>query len=135
MYGVSRDIHFCYGHRLLNYQGKCANLHGHNARATVELNSAKLDGLGMVRDFYEIKSKLESWIDETLDHKLILCETDPLVSVLKKEGETVVTMPGNPTAEAICRWIFDEAKKRGLPVKRVRLQETENNAAEYSESL
>ena len=28
MYKVTREIHFCYGHRLLNYDGKCRHLHG-----------------------------------------------------------------------------------------------------------
>ena len=33
MFRVTKEIHFCYGHRLLNYDGKCRHLHGHNGRA------------------------------------------------------------------------------------------------------
>ncbi len=54
MYSVIREIHFSYGHRLLNYKGKCANLHGHNGRVQIEVSSEKLNSLGMVMDFYEI---------------------------------------------------------------------------------
>jgi 6-pyruvoyltetrahydropterin/6-carboxytetrahydropterin synthase len=46
MYRVSKSVSFCYGHRLLNYQGKCQHLHGHNARAVITLESNELgDGL------------------------------------------------------------------------------------------
>ena len=31
MYRVTREIDFCYGHRLLNYAGKCRYLHGTTA--------------------------------------------------------------------------------------------------------
>ncbi|MEM4248235.1 MAG: 6-carboxytetrahydropterin synthase, partial [Candidatus Nanoarchaeia archaeon] len=34
-YQVSREIEFSYGHRLLNYEGKCKHLHGHNGKALV----------------------------------------------------------------------------------------------------
>ena len=35
MFTVSREIEFCYGHRLLRDEGKCRHLHGHNGRLTV----------------------------------------------------------------------------------------------------
>ena len=37
MFRVTREIFFCYGHRLLNYEGKCRHLHGHNGRAVITL--------------------------------------------------------------------------------------------------
>lgn len=131
MYTAGREIHFSYGHRLLNYKGKCARLHGHNGRVAVELSSTQLDSLGMVMDFYKIRETIGKWIDETLDHKMVLAESDPLVPVLKKAGEPVVLMKENPTAEALAQWIFEEARKKGLPVSRVTLWETENSFASY----
>ena len=35
MYVVTRELRFCYGHRLLEYAGKCRHLHGHNGRAVL----------------------------------------------------------------------------------------------------
>src|SRR3954454_16377910 len=72
MYRVSREFSFCYGHRLLDYQGKCRHLHGHNGRAVLTLEAQELDRLGMVMDFSHIKRVVNSWIDETLDHRMIL---------------------------------------------------------------
>ncbi len=133
MYRVIRDIRFNYGHRLLDYSGKCAHLHGHNARVWVELSSEKLDTDGMVMDFYKIRDTIGSWIEETFDHKMILAEKDPLAPVLQEMGEPVVLMKENPTAEVLARWIFQEARKRRLPVSRVTLWETDGNAAVYHE--
>ena len=132
MYSVIREIHFSYGHRLLDYQGKCARLHGHNGRVQIQLSTEKLDALGMVMDFYEIRKKIGDWIDQNLDHRMILGEKDPLVPLLKKGGDPAVVMPGNPTAEAIAKWIFEEALKMKLPVAQVTLWETESCAAAYS---
>src|ERR671929_242125 len=36
MFRITRELHFCYGHRLLNYDGKCRHLHGHNGKAVIE---------------------------------------------------------------------------------------------------
>ena len=46
MFQVTREIRFCYGHRLLDYDGKCRHLHGHNGRAVITLASETLDPLG-----------------------------------------------------------------------------------------
>lgn len=131
-YTVGREIHFSYGHRILNHQGKCARVHGHNGRAVVEVSAEKLDSLGMVVDFYQIRETIGKWIDDTLDHRLILADNDPLVDVLRKAGESLMVMRDNPTAEAIAKLIFDEAKKKGLPVSRVTVWETENSFASYA---
>ena len=133
MFKVIRTIHFSYGHRLLNYKGKCANLHGHNGRVEIEVSSPALNSLGMVMDFYEIQKKIGAWIDEHLDHRMILSEKDPFAALLQKAGDPVVVMPENPTAEALAKWIFDEARRQGLPVSKVTLWETEHCAACYEE--
>ena len=133
MFKVVREIHFSYGHRLLHYQGKCANLHGHNARVLVEVSSQMLNPQGMVMDFYKIREAIETWIDKTMDHKTILCDKDPLAAILKDAGESVVMISENPTAEVLAKWIFEEARRMLLPVSRVTLWETEDSAAIYHE--
>ena len=75
MFRVTREITFCYGHRLLNYDGKCRHLHGHNGRAVITLEAPQLDALGMVVDFSRIKRVVGGWIDEALDHKMLCTAT------------------------------------------------------------
>ena len=87
MYRVTREIAFCYGHRLLNYDGKCRHLHGHNGRAVVVLQAAELDERGMLVDFGEIKKHVQRWIDDNLDHNMLLCREDPLLPTLIERGE------------------------------------------------
>ena len=131
MYTVTKRLSFCYGHRLLNYHGKCRHLHGHNARAEIELSTGKLDRLGMVKDFGEIKHKIQGWIDEHLDHKMMLCREDPALPFLRKLREPLYVIDANPTAEAIAKLIYDVAKRFGLPVTSVRLWETDSSFATY----
>ena len=132
MYRVTRELHFCYGHRLLNYDGKCRHLHGHNGRAVITLAAFDLDALGMVMDFSRIKRVLNAWIDETLDHKMLLHENDPVLPFLRDRGEPVYVMKVNPTAENIARLIYDFTAAQGFPVIEVQLWETENCFATYS---
>lgn len=130
-YSVSRLIGFCYGHRLLDYPGKCRHLHGHNGLVEIDVKAKRLDRLGMVMDFERIKSMVQEWVDRELDHKLILNRRDPLLPSLRKFGQPVVALGGNPTTEAIARLIYGHARSRGLPVASVRLWETPGSAALY----
>ena len=131
MYHVTKIIHFCYGHRLLNYQGKCRYLHGHNGKVEIELSSERLDRLGMVRDFGEIKRVIQAWIDRELDHKMLLCRRDPALPPMRQLGEPVFVMEANPTAEAIAQLIFEYTASQGFPVTSVRLWETDSSVATY----
>ncbi len=134
MFRVTQEIHFCYGHRLLNYAGKCKHLHGHNGRAIIVLEGATLDDQGMVIDFSEIKRSIRTWIEEELDHRMILSEKDPALSTLRELGEPLFVIPCNPTAENIAKIIFDYAQSKGLPVVEVSLWETPNSYATYQGS-
>ncbi len=135
MYRVSREISFCYGHRLLNYDGKCRHLHGHNGRAIIALEGPELDDKGMLVDFGEIKRHVQRWIDENLDHNMLLCREDPMLPILVERGERVFVMDQNPTAENIARLIFEQAARQGLPIVEVVLWETENCHATYRGNL
>ena len=83
MFRVTQHIDFCYGHRLLNYGGKCRHLHGHNGRAVIVMEGAELGPCDMLVDFAEIKAALRTWIDGELDHRMILCERDPALPRLQ----------------------------------------------------
>jgi 6-pyruvoyltetrahydropterin/6-carboxytetrahydropterin synthase len=135
MFQVTKEINFCYGHRLLNYDGKCRYFHGHNGKIQMQLSAEQLDNKGMVRDFTEIKQIIQTWVDDTLDHRMILHEKDPLRSALEKAGEPLFFLPTNPTAENIARLIFETAESKKLPVTEVTLWETPNSFATYKKSV
>ena len=131
MFAVSREIDFCYGHRLLNYDGKCRYLHGHNGRVIITLESETLCERGMVLDFSDIKRVISQWIDEHLDHRMILHRDDPVVSVLREMGEPLYLLDVNPTAENIARLIYEVTAEHGFPVVETRLWETPRCFAAY----
>lgn len=131
MFKVTKHIEFCYGHRLLKYDGACRHLHGHNGRVEVDLEAEQLDARGMVVDFSEIKERIKSWIDATLDHRMLLHREDPMLPALRERNETFWVMEENPTAENIAKLIFLYARSQGLPVVEVRLWETPSSYATY----
>lgn len=131
MFTVSREFSFCYGHRLLNYQGKCAHLHGHNGIVRIILRSNELNSQGMVLDFGDLKQSIGAWIEENLDHQMILDQNDPFVPILKEMNEPMFLMDSNPTAENLAKIIFDQAVAMGIPVDSVRFWETEKCCAEF----
>ncbi|QVL32125.1 6-carboxytetrahydropterin synthase [Telmatocola sphagniphila] len=131
MYRVARELEFCFGHRLPEYDGKCRNIHGHNAKAVITLEVEVLDKLGLGTDFVQIKRIVGTWLDQHLDHKLILNESDPYVAEFQKMGIPLVLLPVNPTTENMAKYIFDYAKLQGLPVAEVTLWETPYSYATY----
>ncbi|MDY7082470.1 MAG: 6-carboxytetrahydropterin synthase QueD [Halobacteria archaeon] len=131
MYKVTKEIDFCYGHRLQNYDGKCQHVHGHNGIAEIELESEELDERGMVYDFSDIKRDVKAWIDDNLDHKMLVREDDPFIEYLEDMGEPYYVMEKNPTAEAIAELIYEHTAEQGYPVTAVRLWETETSFATY----
>ena len=104
MYQVTCEIDFCYGHRLLDYDGKCKHLHGHNGRAVVTIESAELDARGMVFDFSEvpfidvsIAMAVDQLIVAAQEAGLFVTEITP-VSVPQRRGDPVeVVVDEEPT--------------------------------------
>ena len=132
MFRVTREFEFCFGHRLRDYDGKCQNLHGHNGKACITLQGEKLDQLGMVLDFVELKRLVGAWIDATLDHTLLLQKDDPLVKLLQAAGEKVLPFAENPTTENIAKFIYEFCLSKQLPVLEVTMWETSYSYATYS---
>lgn len=80
-------------HFLRGYSGKCKDLHGHTWKIEVFLLCGDLDGLGMVRDFGELKKGFRAFLGR-FDHK---CLND------LEYFQTV-----NPTAENIAKYIYEQ---------------------------
>jgi 6-pyruvoyltetrahydropterin/6-carboxytetrahydropterin synthase len=132
MYLVTKRIEFCYGHRLLDYDGVCKHPHGHNAIAEIDVRTDQLDKRNMVADFSDIKRLVKGWIDQELDHKMILRHDDPLVAPLRELGEPVYLLESNPTVERIAKLIFDKTTDLGFEVVTVRVWETPSSFAQFT---
>ena len=134
MYNITTKLEFSYGHRLLNYPGRCCHLHGHNAFVEVTLESKDLNDMGMVEDSRSVRKILKDWIEENIDHKMLLNRKDPVVQTLLNAGEVLYLMDENPTAENIARLIHAEISKKLPPVIEVKVWETSNCCASYRDS-
>jgi 6-pyruvoyltetrahydropterin/6-carboxytetrahydropterin synthase len=134
MYSITKEVYFCYGHRLMNHPGKCRHLHGHSVKAAITLEAEVLDGQGMVCDFADLAAVAAVFIEAELDHNCLLHRDDPLVPLLERAGERHLALPGHPTAEYLARLIHDFVKAQGLPVREVTLWETASANACYREA-
>ena len=124
MYEVTIETHFSAAHRLRQYNGECERLHGHNWKVQISVTSQKLNKLGMVMDFKELKDKTNVLMDE-FDHRY-LNEVLPFTEL-------------NPTTENIARYIFDRLSKTintdFIRVNRVTTWESETCWASYEKSM
>jgi 6-pyruvoyltetrahydropterin/6-carboxytetrahydropterin synthase len=108
--------------------------HGHNSRVEIHLRGETLDKRHILYEFGDLKSIVGAWIDETLDHRMLLRRDDPLVKPLQELGEPVYLFDVNPTAEAIARLIFEYCESKKLPIDEVRVWETDSSYAAYRRS-
>ena len=88
--------------------------------------------MGMVYDFSKIKQSVKKWIDENIDHVMLLNKDDEIIPILEELKERYLAVDGNPTAEFIAKMIFDQVALLGYPVTSVRVWETPNSNALYS---
>ena len=117
-YAIKVESYFSSAHSLRGYKGECEELHGHNWKTEVLVESARLDKLGMVLDFRYLKIKLNKVL-ETLDHKHL-----NQISYFKRV---------NPTSENIAQYIYDKLKPRVPNIKSVTVWESHNSCAFYYE--
>lgn len=102
---------FAAAHRIFGHRGKCKNLHGHNYKVKMVLETEPLNTLGMVMDFAEAKDLFGGWIDQNWDHKLLLFCKDPITEQdwLREHG--LVVLAFNPTAENMAQFLFEKFNK------------------------
>ena len=130
---LNTSFEFDSAHRLVGYQGKCSNLHGHIWKCEIEVIGSKLDDIGMLWDFTNAKK-----LKDLLDHKTILkaCdENGELLEALENTcgTDSVYLMKENPTAENLCEEILKELKKQDNKLKyKVIIWESPKSSCEVS---
>lgn len=134
MYIITKEVYFCYGHRLMHHAGKCRNLHGHSVKASVSVEQDQLDQQSMVCDFSELKECVEAYIEQYLDHNLLLHKDDPIIPMLTANQERFLALDNHPTAEVLSQMIYQHVKQSGFQVNQVVLWETASAHACYREN-
>ncbi|URZ08738.1 6-carboxytetrahydropterin synthase QueD [Clostridium felsineum] len=132
MYIVKIENSFDSAHFLSNYDGKCANIHGHRWKIEVEIQAKTLIN-DMVEDFTILKKKIKEVID-FYDHALII-EKNTLreltYTCLIEDGFRIIELPFRPTAENFSKFFFDEIERLNYDVRKITVYETPNNSASY----
>ncbi len=133
MFTITKEVYFCYGHRLMNHPGKCRHLHGHSVKAAISIERETLNDQGMVCDFADINSCVEGYINEYVDHNFLLHKDDPLIPALTANNERFYALDEHPTAEVLSKMIYRHLKETGFDVSQVVLWETASAYACYRE--
>ncbi len=111
---------FAAAHRLVGYQGKCEELHGHNFVVEAFFSGEKLGEDGLFVDFRILKGYLKEILD-SLDHKYL--------------NEIPFFAERASSAEYIALYIFEEVEKqikqKGAFLKEIRVWESEKAYAAY----
>ena len=120
MYQSAITATFSAAHYLRNYRGKCENLHGHNWKVEVVVETEVLDDAGMGLDFTVLKRRTAEVL-AGLDHKTL--------------NEVTPFSEENPSSENIARHIFnalegmvDDGRVR---LRSVKVWESDTSWAEY----
>jgi len=128
--GIYKSVFFDASHRLLNYQGKCHNLHGHRWKVEVWIEGEIDDKTKILVDYNSIVNVIERF-----DHQVILNDVDPMVKCLTK-FQPVITTPGDPTSEMIAARIHEmlneecKLNKKKVRIMRIRVWESPTCCAE-----
>lgn len=122
MYKLKIQTTFAAAHCLINYQGDCENLHGHNWKVEVEVTARELDKAGLGIDFKVLKQETNGLL-RNLDHKY-LNELQPFVDI-------------SPSSENISRYLYQELAKKlndgNVKVHSITVWESDVAAATYYE--
>ena len=135
MYQIRIEFTFDSGHRILDYNGKCAYPHGHTYRTEVFIESQSLNDLGLVYDFTDLKDKIKTWVDENWDHAFLVNSQDSeLIAGLG--GASLVRLyefqDENPSCEVMSRVLYEKTVELcNLVPAKVRLWESVNQYAEF----
>jgi len=125
MFEITVEKTFAAGHFLRGYHGKCEKPHGHNYRVKLIVRGEKLDQIGLLYDFSELKAMLRE-IAERLDHEMM--------------NDVPPFDEWNPSAENMALYFYQETERRlrerrpenGARVASVTVWETDTTTATYT---
>lgn len=145
---ISRKGNFDSGHRVMNEFMKCYNIHGHTYLYELTFSFENMEEIGYALDFKEIKRVYCQWIDDILDHGMLLNPKDELLINTTKEYGTKLwemSLNGegnycNPSVENIAKEVFlamdvlshtlYSKAPTGLMIHKVQIYETPNCSTE-----
>lgn len=135
---ITRKGTFDSGHRVMNERMKCFNLHGHTYLYELTFTFDSMEDIGYAIDFKEIKRVGCQWIEDFLDHGMILNPKDLAVITACKSTVSktwLMSLNGehsycNPSVENIAKEIFLAVSillnDDHLKLSSIRLYETPN---------
>jgi 6-pyruvoyltetrahydropterin/6-carboxytetrahydropterin synthase len=141
---ITRQTNLSCGHRVMNERMLCHNLHGHEYITHLTFSFENSEEIGYAIDFKEIKRVFIEFLQQKMDHGMLLNPKDTLViQTVKSLGSKLweMSLNGlgdycNPSVENIAKEIFLSMEiisdtlygeaKTGLKIHKVLVYETPN---------
>jgi len=138
---VTKEFNFEIAHALWNYNGPCANIHGHSYKLFVTVIGVPIideanTKLGMVIDFGDLKKIVTEEIIDPFDHAFIIAKNaaKSLNCNQNQMFEKLIVVEYQPTCENMVIDIVQKIKKRlpsELSLHSLKLHETATSFAEW----
>ncbi|MCL2412782.1 MAG: 6-carboxytetrahydropterin synthase [Bacteroidales bacterium] len=141
MITITKIFHYEMAHALHQYDGACANIHGHSYRLEVTVTGDIIADTnhpkcGMIMDFADLKQCVQTAVLDEFDHALVLnfVGAENLL-LLQKQFKNIIFVEYQPTNENL---LIDFAKRikltlpDGISLTRLRMYETNSSFAEWT---
>lgn len=139
MITITKIFRFEAAHALYQYQGPCANVHGHSYELHVGVTTAHneadyIKGSGVIFDFKDLKALVQDAILRHLDHKLILSKAYLAAHPTIDQRDNVYVLEAEPSVENLLLFCKKEITKMlPVPVQLVslKLAETRDSYSDW----
>lgn len=123
---ITKEFHFEMSHCLNNYNGPCANIHGHSYRLLITLRGEPQKDsfsstFGMVMDFKKLKDIVKKQVIDVLDHCFVINKESVFIPQVEVLNTKKLIVDFQPTCENLV--IFIKAKIEPFLDKDVELYE------------
>ena len=140
MTSITKTFRFETAHAIHQYQGSCKNIHGHSYELHVTVRAKQptdgyVEGLGIILDFKELKTIVQSNVVNSLDHKLLLSKAYLKMNRQQFASDELVIFDVEPTAENILIFARNQiinSLPAYIKLQSLKLWETRDSYAEWS---
>lgn len=136
---ITKEFHFEMSHCLNNYNGACANIHGHSYKLFITLRGTPStdtasSSYGMVMDFSQLKKTVQHEVLDLFDHAFVIEQHSPFINQINLLDTKKVVVDFQPTCENLVIYIKEKISPLlpgGVELYSVTLFETASSQASW----
>jgi 6-pyruvoyltetrahydropterin/6-carboxytetrahydropterin synthase len=122
---------------------KCMSIHGHSWMAVATVVGRQLDNNGILVEFGAFKAAWRRWLDDNIDHALVLQRDDPMAAAVRGvyPESRIYLLDHSPTTEVLAEHLWQVTSEilrsvadpqLDVKLENITLHETRVNTASWS---